>query len=1412
MYKTLLKSQKHILYNHNKILIINFLIAVLWAIPMKSTLQVTVFAGNDTSICPHEVLHLPDLNAYISGMVDNGYWFTQGDGIFQPGGNTNVRFSLGTTYIPGTADKANKGFTLLLVSDDPDGAGPMVQVTDSVRITIQSPPPLFCPASLNVSLLDNCQQLITAGMLVHNPQPPIEKYKVTLLDPAGKIIPDNTLRKEHLGKVIKARISHDCAHGSICETDLIVSDKSPPKLHCNPDTILCNASRLPENTGFPFKEYDEIISVGEKKYKVLGIDNCTDAWVEWHDELYQASCQSSFESIIYRTWTAIDDFNNKKSCVQTIHIRKLPLGDVVMPPHFDGYDNKALQCHDTFPLLTNGHPSPVHTGSPEISPCRNIQSTFTDHFFDKCGVGYKLLRSWLIIDWCSTESRMYNQIIVVEDTKAPEFACPPTKKVANDPFQCYASKVKIYVPDPVKDCSGYSIKYSLFDSLGHLLEKTQVPEFSYVPVGKHTILYEITDECGNKGECSSMLIVEDKETPNPVCTESTVIGLGVNGLARLYAESLDEGSFDNCKIVKWEVQKMDADVCGYNQRGPFVDFCCAEAGKKIRVILYITDKFGNENSCMVIVDVQDKLPPQIIPPSDLTVSCRTPVDFDNLSIFGKIALQLSDRKDIVLHDGFNNGVAGKDGIATDNCSVQITYTFSHNIHCGKGYIIRTFTATDPQGNQSTVQQKITIADEVVFGMDDIIWPSDFTDEICADTFLTPDIAGMPEFKNKKCAQPGVSYKDKVFKGVEGACIKIVREWAVIDWCQYDPSTQQPIWTYDQIIKINNTTPPKFQFACIDTTICLYDDHCSHTRYRFTIPVADDCTPLDELDIRWKYFEWSAVSALHEGNSRDIDIHIPPGKHRIELEVKDRCGNKAVCQYQLKVQDCKAPTPVCISSLTTVLMESSSSITLYAEDFNYKSFDNCTPSTDLIFSFSMDTAYKSRVITCEEIPNGISQEILLEIWVTDLEGNQDFCEARVLVQDNHDVCEDTEVMVNISGKVRSRRGHSMEKVMVEMRTPLPEYGASHMTNTDGSFTFEDIPPILDVTLTARKSDDPRQDVSTLDILLIQRHILGQQRFDNIYKFIAADVNGSGTITSADLIAIRRVILGINFSFPNGTPAWKFIDNNQEITPFDLKNLPEIIHLTTDHFDTDHLRFIGIKMGDVDDLPPSSKMDGARDVQVRASMEPIFIRQNRRSDGEVIAFIAGNDEKDIHGFQLELSLPAGSRFEKVESSIPQFTSENYHFSEGKLRISWIGEMNYIGQGMDWFTLHGFFPGTLVLEDGPGSLTPEMYQELTVRPLIMQEWDQILEPYGFDIRVLQNPFSDRCVIEFVNVQPSEFTLEVYTAAGVLVGRNRMGNKISGDQWVLDNSYFPKSGMFFVNIYNDYAKKTIKVYKLDR
>ena len=105
------------------------------------------------------------------------------------------------------------------------------------------------------------------------------------------------------------------------------------------------------------------------------------------------------------------------------------------------------------------------------------------------------------------------------------------------------------------------------------------------------------------------------------------------------------------------------------------------------------------------------------------------------------------------------------------------------------------------------------------------------------------------------------------------------------------------------------------------------------------------------------------------------------------------------------------------------------------------------------------------------------------------------------------------------------------------------------------------------------------VSTLDAVLIMRHIQGVQQLNSPYQLIAADVDNSGTLTVNDSIILRSVILGIQGTFPSGE-SWRFVPSiyvfPDPLQPFPF---PTVINLNNIAGSQINVNFIGVKLGDV-----------------------------------------------------------------------------------------------------------------------------------------------------------------------------------------------------------------------------------------
>ncbi|MBX2891105.1 MAG: hypothetical protein KF734_09285 [Saprospiraceae bacterium] len=127
------------------------------------------------------------------------------------------------------------------------------------------------------------------------------------------------------------------------------------------------------------------------------------------------------------------------------------------------------------------------------------------------------------------------------------------------------------------------------------------------------------------------------------------------------------------------------------------------------------------------------------------------------------------------------------------------------------------------------------------------------------------------------------------------------------------------------------------------------------------------------------------------------------------------------------------------------------------------------------------------------------------------------------------------------------------------------------------------------------------MTTFDLVLISRHILGLEPLDSPYKMIAADANKSNSITTFDVVELRKLILGIYNELPQA-PSWRFVDKAfvfpSPANPFSIQ-FPETISIPP----SSEQDFYGIKVGDVngtalpnDNRPSTAAPTGERPVSL------------------------------------------------------------------------------------------------------------------------------------------------------------------------------------------------------------------------
>ena len=140
-------------------------------------------------------------------------------------------------------------------------------------------------------------------------------------------------------------------------------------------------------------------------------------------------------------------------------------------------------------------------------------------------------------------------------------------------------------------------------------------------------------------------------------------------------------------------------------------------------------------------------------------------------------------------------------------------------------------------------------------------------------------------------------------------------------------------------------------------------------------------------------------------------------------------------------------------------------------------------------------------------------------------------------------------------------------------------ASATTNASGVFSFPNIPINTLVNVQLSRTQNASNGIDGVDILLMRRHLLGIAPITSKTRLFAGDVDGNQDLDAADILQLRRLIIGLRGNLP--VASWRFMPSlvpNDANFPFNL-TIPDVFQVTfsasTTVFD-----FIGIKMGDVD----------------------------------------------------------------------------------------------------------------------------------------------------------------------------------------------------------------------------------------
>ena len=639
------------------------------------------------------------------------------------------------------------------------------------------------------------------------------------------------------------------------------------------------------------------------------------------------------------------------------------------------------------------------------------------------------------------------------------------------------------------------------------------------------------------------------------------------------------------------------------------------------------------------------------------------------------------------------------------------------------------------------------------------------------------------------------------------------------------------WTYTQFISVIDETAPVINFE-EPAPVCSENNFCT-TTFSYPFSISENCT-INDLSI-------SVIVDLGDDGINDyvllgdeiggsypnytISGEFDLGNHRFYLTVKDGCNNEGYASLPFSVIDCKAPSPSCQDGIVVELsrlgepvdvdndgIEDLATATTSAMSLIARTTDDC--SGPVVYSINrvgqMATREQnSMTFTCAD--EGI---VLVEVHAWDALDNHDYCNTFVDVQNNSDACREipkgaiygvvmTETEVPIAGVEVSLSGTVLTQVDTDQK---------------GIFNFLELEEGNDFTVTPRLDGNDRIGVTTFDLILIRKHILGSKLLDSPYKMIAADANNSGNISVLDLIQLQKLILGIEVELSNNT-SWRFVDANFQFpdraNPF-MTYVPNVINLNNLDREYYDANFVAVKIGDVND----SVNPNAVQINNRSSKPSVFldIEDQMLHAGEQVSIpVYLKDIADLEGFQFGLGYDK-ERLVLQELESMQLKTENFasFAKEGVITSSWYRNEDAIDHEQPLFALRFevvssvntgdafFFNSKRIRKEAYSRQEDFMNIKLRFNQKVLEE----------DFRLLQNwpnPAEDETNISWYLPNATSGSLKVMDASGMVLWDYQGDFQEGMNTYRLTTSSFPAGLLYYRFESNEYrgTKKMVIIQK---
>jgi hypothetical protein len=303
-----------------------------------------------------------------------------------------------------------------------------------------------------------------------------------------------------------------------------------------------------------------------------------------------------------------------------------------------------------------------------------------------------------------------------------------------------------------------------------------------------------------------------------------------------------------------------------------------------------------------------------------------------------------------------------------------------------------------------------------------------------------------------------------------------------------------------------------------------------------------------------------------------------------------------------------------------------------------------------------------------------------------------------------------------------------------------------------------------SVTATKHEDGIYGLTTLDLVIIQKHILGIKAIDDVCKFASMDVNRDGRISAADILNARKMILGIVTSGTN----WNFLDEeyvnqNQIVNDFSLKQAYvksiEVINGTT----LSNTNFVGVRVGDVNFSGYGIETRNGEIIDLQIDN----IKLNKGNTYEIPVY--GNEFDNVLGAQFTMGIE-GLEVLDIKPGMLNVNENNYNIVKGNLVFSWNTAQSINASETEPLfimvvksNINSDLMNILNINDNIAKSEVYTGEELEINDLRLD-----FRNYDMKYTLYQNepnPFSESTIIGFTLPEANNYDLTIFDLSGRIV-----------------------------------------------